>query len=676
MTVIYTDLAKPLLDFVDAVKAQTIASSDSLNINLTLSADFFARTPQILTANFGFDGYMGVPGLIGTDDSARQAAFLNNVSWESIDPALGAAARAYYSAVGVGAFVSIYGVQALLADTIPVVFSHPVLGDTMHPGDFSVTLNTGEVVVPIAASFLPNLEFNERQTVVITGDFGNRIAPGESGARYPVSVTIVDDGSPLRLVSDAGLISAVGLTIQSQNPYVPGNGPRILAAKLNMFSDLGEGAPSWQASSTANSGSDLYGDQALYRLRIYTSAGFSPDGIASISPDDFARFFQLTALDQSGAPVLLLETDVDYEIPGYGTVRILGIADTGLAQVSYDAAYVEDHDNQYDIILSGDRAAIDRLQSIRMPSGDGYSPVYNPGGPGNDPENNPVGPFTVPSSDQTVQITHDFLASSFVSYVEVNGPVVRNSVTGQPIGADRGLAVDDTRTGHKINQFMDPDGKIFFSSFAVSPIYEIRLTPESPSTHSRVTDDQIFGSAQINSVIFSGSFDQYLRSGDLMQIASEDRVPLRDANDNLFGVERLIYTDTGLALDIVGHAGSAYSLYGVFERAPDVSGLGFWINGLDQGTALVDVANNFLLSPEFVADYGSSLSNESYVNQLYQSFLQRSGDALGLAFWVGALNSGLTDRAEVLVGFSRSVEYQGLIASDIADGILYQVWMG
>jgi len=676
MTVIYTDLANPLLDYVNAVKGQTTASSDALNINLTLSADFFARTPQIMTANFGFDGYMGVPGLIGTDSNARAAAFANNVSWEAIDPALGAAARAYYSAVGVGAFASMYGIQALLADTIPVVFSHPVLGDTLHAGAFSVTLNTGEVVVPLVASFLPNLEFNERQTVVITGDFGNRIAPGEPGARYPVSVTIVDDGTPLRLVTDAGLISAVGLTVQSKNPYVPGNGPMILAAKLNMFSDLGEGAPSWQASSTANSGSDLYGDQAMYRLRIYTSAGFSPDGIASISPDDFSRFFQLTAIDQSGESVLLVETDIDYEIAGYGTIRILGIADTGLAQVSYDAAYVEDHDNQYDIILSGDRAAIDRLQSIRMPSGDGYSPVYNPGGPGNDPDNNPVGPFTVPSSDQTVAITQDFEASSFVSYVEVDGPVVRNSVTGQPIGANQGLAVDDTSTGHRINQYIDPDGKIFFSSFAVSPIYEIRLTPESPSTHSRVTDDQIFGSAQINSVFFSGSFDQYVRSGDLVRIASEDLVPFRDADDNLFGVERLIYTDTGLALDIDGHAGYAYSFYGVFNRAPDVSGLGYWINGLDEGATLVDVANGFLQSPEFVTDYGSPLTNESYVNQLYQNFFQRSGDAPGVVFWVDALNLGLVERAEVLVGFSRSIEYQGLIANTIADGILFDVWMG
>lgn len=676
MAVVYTDLAQPLLDYVAAAEGQTSGNSASLNINLTLSADYFATTQQIMTANFGFEGYMGVPGLNGTGSDAQAAAYQYNVSWESINPALGAAARAYYSAVGTAAFLSMYGVPALLADTIPVVFSHPVLGDTLSPTDFRVTLNTGEVVTPIAASFLPNLEFNERQTTVISGEWGNRLLPGEPGSRYPVSVTIVEDETPLRLVTKNGLVSAVGLTVDSKNPYVEGNGPRILSAKLNAFSDLGEGSPAWQGNSTANSGSDLYGNAAMYRLRIYTSAGFSPDGIASITPDDFAKFFQISALDRDGNMVFVLETGVDYLIPGYGTLRVLGVADTGLAQDSYDLAYVEDHDNQYDIILSGDAAAIARLQSVRMPSGDGYSPVYNPGGPGNDPDNNPPGPFTVASSDQTVTITHDFASSSFVTYVEVDGPVVRNAITAQPIGANRGLAVDDTSTGHQVFQYMDPDGKIFYASFAVSPVYNIELTETSPSTHSRVTDDRINGTADLNTVTFSGAFDQYDRTGDLARFASQDLVALRDANDTLFDVDRLIYTDNALALDIDGDAGDAYRFYGVFDRKPDVQGLGYWISALDQGVSIRAVAQGFLGSTEFAEDYGSPLSNIRYVEQLYENFFNRSPDETGLAFWVGALDCGVLDRADVLVGFSQSAEYQTLISPDLANGILYEVWLG
>lgn len=676
MAVVYTDLAQPLLDYVAEVEGQTSGNSASLNNNLTLSADYFATTPQIMTANFGFDGYMGVPGLNGTGSNAQSAAYQYNVSWESIDPALGAPSRALYSAVGTAAFLSVYGVPALLADTIPVVFSHPVLGETLSPTDFRVTLNTGEVVTPITASFLPNLEFNERQTAVISGDWGNRILPGEPGSRYPVSLTIVEDESPLRLVTGNGLVSAVGFSVQSKNPYVEGNGPRILSAKLNAFSDLGEGNPAWQGNSTANSGSDLYGDQAMYRLRLYTSAGFSPDGIASITPDDFAKFFQITALDVNGNTVTILEAGLDYRIPGYGTVRVLGVADTGLAQDSYNLAYVEDHDNQYDIILSGDASAIARLQTVRMPSGEGYSPVYNPGGPGNDPDNNPPGPFTVASSDQTVTITHDDEARSFVTYVEVEGPVVRNVITAQPIGANRGLAVDDTSTGHQVFQYMDPDGKIFYASFAVSPMYDILLTESSPSTSSRVTDDHITGSAGLNTVTFTGTIDQYAREGDLAQLLSQDLVALRDADDTLINVERLVYTDIALALDVHGNAGAAYSMYGVFDRQPDEQGLGYWIHDLDQGASLHAVAEGFLASAEFVVDYGSTLSNARYVEQLYQHFFNRAPDESGFAYWLRALDFGINDRADVLVNFALSPEYQGLVGAEMANGILFDVWLG
>jgi hypothetical protein len=555
-----------------------------------------------------------------------------------------------------------------------VVFSHPVLGSTLNPTDFLVTVNTGETVVPVAASFLPNLEFNERQTVVLTGDWGNRLDPSSPDARYPVSVTIVEDGTPLQWITSTGLVSAVGATIDSANPYVQGNGPRILAAKLDAYSDLGEGSPSWLAASTANSGSDLFGVEAAYRLRLYTSAGFSPDGIASITPDDFAKFFQLIALDQNNQQVLLTQTDLAYNIDGFGEIRILGIADTGLKQDSYDVAYVEDHDNQYDIILAGDAAALARLQSVRMPSGGDYSPVYNPGGPGSDPANNPPVPFTVASSDQTVQITPAGEQADLVTYVEVDGPVTRNSVTGQPIGADWGLAVFDTATGHTINQYMDPEGNMFYSSFAVSPDFAIVLTQAQPTTYSRATNDHINGSSAIDTVSFSGAFDQYVRSGSLESLVSQDLVARRDATDELSGVERLIYTDVALALDIEGDAGLAYSLYGVLDRAPDLEGIGFWMADLDAGVSQVVVAQGFIDSAEFVADYGADLTDEQYVADLYQSFFDREPDAQGFEFWVSQLQSGSMDFAEVLIGFATSLEYQGLIAGDIANGIQYDVW--
>lgn len=463
----YTALAAPLLDFIAADRAVNTTKSSTLNTSIIYAADYFSDTPSILTANYGFEGYMGVQGLNGTGAAAQRAAFAGNVSYESLDPSLQASSRAYYSAVGELGFAYTYEVVANAADTIPVVFSHPIWPPSVTPAAFAVTMNTGAVVTPLAASFLPNSEYNERQTVVLTGYWGNRILPGNPGAEYPVSVSIVSSPIELKFVTPRGFVSAVGLSVDSKNPYVAGNGPRILAAKLNVFSDLGESNPKWLDASYANSGADLFGTSAQYRLRVYTSAGFSPDGISSILPTDFGKFFILNASDASGNIVQLTQSGVNYTIPGYGNLKVLGIADTGPMQSSYNMAYVEDHDNQYDIILSGDSAAIARLVSIRMPSSGAYSPVYNPGGPGNNSASNPPGPFTVGSSDQTVSITNNIHNGAYVAYIEIDGPVLKN-LLGQPVGALQGAAVINNATGFTINAYLDPNGKRFYASFPVA----------------------------------------------------------------------------------------------------------------------------------------------------------------------------------------------------------------
>lgn len=466
---VYTELAAPLLDYLERQKAEQVPSSSALARNILLAADVYGDQPRILTANYGFDGYMGVPGLNGTDAAARDAAYAANVAWQDLDPGLNAPSRALYSAVGTSAFLAIYGVPALRADTIPVVFSHPVLPASVSPDAFRITLNTGETVTPITASFLPNLEYNERQTVVLSGYWGNRMAPGQSGALYPVRVDIVPTRTPMMLVTAGGLVPASGLGIESRNPYQTGNGPRIVAAKLNLYSSLGEGGPQSQPNSYANSGEDLYGAQAKYRLRIYTSAGFSPDGIASLLPTDYSQYFLLKARDQSGKTVELAEAGRTYAIPGYGSVRILGLADTGLKQASYDATYVEDHDNQYDVILDGDLAAVERIYEIQMPSSGAYRAVYNPGGPGNHPAGNPPGvPFTVASQDHRVALIGDLAGAALVSYVEIDGDVVRHPVTAQPVGRLLGPAVIDTRTGYSVKAYVDPAGRRFFASFPVN----------------------------------------------------------------------------------------------------------------------------------------------------------------------------------------------------------------
>lgn len=467
-TVIVTPLADALLQFVNASRADLSGTAASLLTPINFNADIFAAAPALLTGNYGFEGYIGIPGMNSTTDADKDIAATYNVAWETLDPALNAAQRAYTSAVSTDNAAAVYGVDLLLADTMPLVFSNPILPSTLNPTDFLVTLSDGSHVVPLTAAFLPNLEFNERQTIVIAGEFGNRLQPGDPGALYPVSVSVVDDGSPIEMLTSTGIVSAVGLSAASSNPYVTGNGPRLVAAKLNYFSDLGEGGPiGMSLASQINSGSDLYGSQAQYRLRLYTSAGFSPDGIASLLPSEFSRYFILEATADDGTSVEITEAGTPVVIGTFGTVTVIGLADLAPAGTPEDPAYIEDHDNYYDIILSGDSAAIARLTSVRMPSSGGYSPVYNPGGPGNDPTavGAAPGPFTVPSTDHSVAITNDLDGSQVATFVEVDGTVARNPFTGQPIGTLLGLAIEDIVTGQRINAYLDPQGRLFYASF-------------------------------------------------------------------------------------------------------------------------------------------------------------------------------------------------------------------
>jgi hypothetical protein len=515
----FTPLADPLLQYVNASRTDLSGTMDSLLTPINYNADIFSASPTLLTGNYGFKGYIGIPGLSDTGATTQDTAAANNVAWENIDPSLNAAQRAYTSAVSDSNALNAYGLPLLRADTLPLVFSHPVLPPNLNGSDFRVTLSDGSVVTPQTAAFSPNLEFNERQTVVLVGEFGNRLQPGEPGALYPSLVTVVNDGSPLELLTSNGPVSAVGLSVASSNPYVSGYGPRVVAAKLNRFSNLGEVGPiGISLASQFNSGGDLYGDQAQFRLRLYTSLGFSPDGIASLLPSEFSRYFVLEATAEDGSKITISQAGTPVPIGNLGVIEVVGLADLAQAGTTENAAYVEDHDNYYDIILRGDIAAISRLSEVRMPSSGSYQAVYDPGGPGNDPgaPGAAPGPFTVASSDHSVAITPDLEGRAVATFVEVEGPVLRNPFDGRPIGSLLGTAVEDTVTGQRINALRDPEGLLFYTSFAPASDQATTLpTGRSQTDPIDLIDTRAFTPG--SSVTVSGSVSRSAGYGSTLQ---------------------------------------------------------------------------------------------------------------------------------------------------------------
>ena len=385
----------------------------SLMQDQLLNADYWESEPRILAAGLGFTDIIGVPGLDSSDLDTQQASTLAaGGAWNVVVTTMTTIAqRAYTSAISPNGVANSYGWPVQFCDGLPIEFSWPVLPRTVQGSDFVVHLSDGSAVQPLVASIQPNFEYNERSTVVIFGEFGNRLPPDAPGALYPVLFEIVDDGAPLSLVGPGGrVVSAVGFTYGTgADPYTaynPGRGPTLCAAKLSRMSTEGEGGPAAFNGQMPNDGVALYGDAAQYRLRVLTTGGFSPDGVTSVFPTEYERYFRVQAIDAAGREHWLERTGVPYEIDG-GTVTVVGLADLGVKQSSYDDGYVEDHDNQIDIVLSGDESAVRAIRMVEIPAADGYSPFYNPGGPGNDPDPETVYSQPGPLTQQPVTIALD-----------------------------------------------------------------------------------------------------------------------------------------------------------------------------------------------------------------------------------------------------------------------------
>ncbi len=148
-----------------------------------------------------------------------------------------------------------------------------------------------------------------------------------------------------------------------------------------------------------------------------------------------------------------------------------------------------------------------------------------------------------------------------------------------------------------------------------------------------------------------------------------------NATQSFSGDMAMVFTDgTGLS-DPYGSAGEAARLYqAALGRAPDVSGLEYWTAQLDSGAlSVTGEAAGFMISTEFTTKYGTSITNDAFVQQLYLNVLHRTADAGGENYWDTQLANGLS-RASVLVDFSESFENASNTMSTIGDATLSETY--
>jgi len=386
-----------------------------------IEADYWQEEPAILAAGLGFTDINGIPDL-GTPgqtlDAMEQLVREYGGGWHDVtSTADDIAQRARTSSNSVFGMTETFGYASPSGDGLPMELSHPVLASTVQREDILIWLNTGDTVVPTNISVMPNMEFNERSTLVMNGDFGNRLDTDDPEAVFPVMFEIVDE---LLMMTPAGALDAKGLAYgDGATPltaYRSAHGPRLCAAKLTRADAgiAGEGAPTtFQDSSFPNDAISLYGEDADFRIRVLTTGGFSPDGVRSLYPSEYRRFFRVgirpdgVDADDYDALLWLTETQTPYTLDNLGSIEVLGLAELGVKLDSYDDSYIEDHDNQIDIVLKGDRAMAERVVVVHIPATGDYQPFYNPGGPGDRPDKNTRYSEPGPSYFQPVTIAID-----------------------------------------------------------------------------------------------------------------------------------------------------------------------------------------------------------------------------------------------------------------------------
>jgi hypothetical protein len=159
------------------------------------------------------------------------------------------------------------------------------------------------------------------------------------------------------------------------------------------------------------------------------------------------------------------------------------------------------------------------------------------------------------------------------------------------------------------------------------------------------------GGPGANVEFFSGAAGQF----EISATAGEQFVLVTDKSGaqgtrTVLGSETLQFNDRTVDASVIVKAANLgaqhffplIDLYDAYlHRAPDALGLDYWASALSNGMSLVDIAKSFDASAEGVANQHQGQSLSDIVTSAYTDILHRAPDAGGLNYWVQQLQSGL-----------------------------------
>jgi hypothetical protein len=194
-----------------------------------------------------------------------------------------------------------------------------------------------------------------------------------------------------------------------------------------------------------------------------------------------------------------------------------------------------------------------------------------------------------------------------------------------------------------------------------------------------VTTDSLPGAIPSTATagVLHGSSGQYVIAGIGGSFSVTDDQSGRDGTQILASDGTLTFTDGVGMFDPTGAAEDIARLYqGLLGRSTDLNGLKFWTSLVDNShVSLSDIADAIAASPEFVQLYGS-LTDEQFIDQIYQNTFGRHVEAGGLQTWEASLAAG-TSRGAVAMAIAESAEAKNdslSTAGDNNNGEIYRLY--
>lgn len=188
------------------------------------------------------------------------------------------------------------------------------------------------------------------------------------------------------------------------------------------------------------------------------------------------------------------------------------------------------------------------------------------------------------------------------------------------------------------------------TSFTVTDAVAVNQTLTGTSGNDSFTsgpgNDSIDGGAGIDTVTYSGARAAYTltRNGSTYTVHANSG---SDGTDTLTNIESLKFTDMSVNLTVQAKAAAApqadvnhvTELYvAFFNRVPDADGLAYWIDQMNAGQSLNQIAESFYSAGVTYSDmtgFSAGMSNQDFINVFYKNVLGRpdGADAGGLAYW-------------------------------------------